>query len=306
LSHDRTLSEWIFLIKTWQTGVLPEKYDEPLESGNPFTTRRSAATFLTELLAKELRLRWIARKFIARLRERMYARRTIGADCDLYTTEPVPEHARIVVHDRSSRSRYVFHVKTAIEIIRSALLYSNFGIACPQAPKNPYTNKPWSNAQLIAIVSQILAHTYLSLRRAHPQDILEFRLCDHDISHYFTKHKEALQIKGAQSFFKEVHNSDLNLIRIELMDDFYDSIGHDVCSGWRIVRAFALERLLSADLNNRWDKLLTNFWIYLNFNKCINYESYDNMLEDFSDLHSESYIWWNAQPKHLLRRPVTV
>ncbi len=303
LSHDRTLSEFFLLIRNWQGGVLPEKYDESLESGNPFTTRRAAAKFLTKLLAKELRLRWFARKFVARLRERVYSRRTVGADCDLYTTEPVPEHARVVVHDRASRSRYVFHVKTAIQNIRSGLCYSNFGIACPQVPKNPYTNTPWSYAQLICIVGQILAHTHLSLRINHPQDILQFRLCDHDVSKYFSEHKEALQLKGAQSFFQEIHNRDLNSIRAELVDDFYESIGHDVCSGWRIVQAFALERLLSDELNARWDKLLCSFWIYLNFQKCVHFESYDCMMEEFMNLHTDSYAWWNAQPKHLLRRP---
>jgi hypothetical protein len=303
VSHDRTLSEWISLIKTWQTGVLPEKYDAPLSSGNPFTTQRAAAKFLIELLAKELKLRWVARKFVARLRERVYARRTVGADCDLYTTLPVPAHSQVVVRDRTSRTQYVFHVKTAIENIRTGLMYSNYGIACPQAPKNPYTNKPWSYAQLLTIVSQILAHTYLSLRTKHPQDIFDFRKCDHDISKYFEQHKEAIQLHGATEFFKEIHNSDLNYIRLELIDDFYETVGHDICSGWRTVRAFALERLLSDELNKRWNKLLSSSWIYLNFQKVVNYESHDSMIEDFLHLHTESYAWWNAQPKHLLRRP---
>jgi hypothetical protein len=304
-SHDRSLCEWLALINEWTKGVLPEKYDSPLASHNPFTTRRAAAEFLTELLAKELRLRWFARKFVMRLRERVYARRTVGADCDLHTTLPVPAHAMVSVRDRDSRSLYVFHVKTITSMFQNSLKYSNFGIACPQVPKNPYTNKAWSPTQLMEITSQILAHTHLSQRRVHPQRILEFCKCDHDISKYYLQYSEQLQLEGAQSFFKEIHNEELNQIREDLLDDFYDSLGHDICCGWRTVRAFVLERLLSEGLNNAWEKLLCGLWIYTNFQKCVGFESYDRMLEEFSNLHTQSYEWWCAQPKHLLRRPVS-
>lgn len=304
ISHDRTFSEWIALIKSWGTDApLPEKYDTPLSSGNPFTTRRAASVFLTELLAKELRLRWIARKFIARLRERVYARRIIGADCDLYTTEPVRSYAAVKVRDRLSRCMYVFDVKTATTLIRSGLNYSNFGIACPLAPKNPYTNKPWSTTQLMVICSQVLAYTHLSLRTVHPADIYEFRLCGHNVSQYFLKHAERLQLSGARAFFAEVHNTDLNEIRKELIDDFYDTLGHDICHGWRTVRAFAVERLLPTELEKRWDTLLCSYWIYVNFNKTVNFESFDRMLEEFSHLHDESYKWWCTQSRRILRRP---
>lgn len=303
LSHDRTLSELLTLIAAWKTGILPEKYDTPLESGNPFTSCRAAAVFLTELLAKELRLRWIAQKFIARLRERVYARRIVGADADLCTTEPVPPHAAIYVRDIVSRSMYVFHVKTITNMIRNALNYSNYGIACPQPPKNPYTNKPWSYNQLMTICSQIIAYAHVSLRINHPADIYEFRLCEYDAAKYFLKHADRLNLQGAQSFFSEIHNNDLYNIRKEIIDDLYEIIGHDICSGWRTVSAFTVERLLPTNLNARWDKLLCSYWIYMNLNKVINFESHDTMLEEFTNLHSESYNWWCAQPRRLLRRP---
>jgi hypothetical protein len=304
VAHDRTLSEWLFVINTWNKGVLPEKYDTPLESGNPFTTRRAAAEFLTKLLAKELRLRWIARKFIMRVREKVYVRRTVGADSDLHTTLPVPHYAQVSVRDRNSRSLYVFHVKTITSMFQKSHKYSNYGIACPQVPKNPYTNKPWSSSQLIAITSQILAHTHLALRCVHPRGILEFVACGHDVSKYYLKHMTQQQLEGAQSFFKEIHNMELNTIREDLLDDFYDALGQDICCGWRTVRAFVLERLLSEALNNAWEKLLCALWVYTNFQKCVGFESYDAMLEEFSALHTQSYDWWKAQPKHLLRRPV--
>jgi hypothetical protein len=302
VSHDRTLSEWINLINTWNKGTLPEKYDTPLSNGNPFTTQRAAAVFLTELLAKELRLRWIARKFVARLRERVYARRTIGADADLCTTIPVPDYAAVFVRDRLSRCRYVFHVKAISTLIRNSLNYSNFGIACPQVPKNPFTNKPWSYSQLISITSQILSYSYLSCFKKHDATIYDFRICNHDISLYFQKYATQLQINGAKSFFSDINNSDTREVRKDMIDDFYEYVGHDICNGWRTIRTFAAEQLLSPDLNNRWNNLITSYWIYLNYNKIINFASHDSMIEEFSNLHNESYSWWCAQPHTVVRR----
>ena len=71
------------------------------------------------------------------------------------------------------------------------------------------------------------------------------------------------------------------------------------------MRAFVLGRLLSEELNNQWEKLLCALWILTNFHKYVGFESHDEMLEEFNNLHIVSYDWWCAQPKHLLRRPVS-
>ena len=302
ISHDRTLKEWVTLIKSWKASLLPERFDTPLESGNPFTTRRAAAEFLTELLARELRLRWIARKFAARLRERIYPRRVVGADCDLYTTEPVPPHACVYVRDRITRTRYCFHVRTATHLITSALSYSHFGIAAPQVPKNPYTNRPWSLTQLMTITAQICAYTFHSGRHLPPPTILKFRRCGHDVGAYFQKHSGELLIAGARSFFKDVRNPELLETCGDLLDDLYEAVGWDVCVGWRVVKTYALGRLLPTDLQGRWDKLLLAFWIHTNFNRFVGFRTQNAMMTEFIDLHEESYSWWVAQPKRLLPR----
>ena len=304
LSHDRTLPEWLRLIQSWKESPLPEKYDAPLESGNPFTTRRAAAAFLTELLARELRYRWIARKFVARIRERIYARRIVGADCDLFTTEPVPAHAQICVRDRESRSLYVFHVRTATHMINSALSYSHFGIACPQAPKNPYTNRPWSVAQLMVLSSQICAYTFHCMRNIPPAAVLKFRRCGHSVSAYFARHSNELMIAGARNFLKDTQNPDVLETLGDLLDDLYDNLGFDISIGWRVVKTYVLGRLLPKEFLSRWDKVFLAVWIHSNFGRVIGFSNFHAVMSEFADLHEESYSWWVAQPKTLLRRPL--
>lgn len=301
-SHDRTLREWVSLINEWNASALPTQYDKPLESGNPFTTRRAAAGFLTELLARELRLRWIARKYVARIRERIYARRIVGADCDLYTTEPVPEHARVYVRDRTTRTKYCFHVRTATHLISSALGYSQYGIAAPQTPKNPYTNRPWSHAQLMAMTAQICAYTFMSGRHLPHVTILKFRRCGHSVGAYFNKYTNEIVITGARNFFKDVQNPDLLETCGDLLDDLYESVGWDVCIGWRVVKTYVMGRLLPEALQSRWDKVLLAVWIHTNFGRCVGFRTPNGMMTEFADLHEESYSWWLVQPKSLLRR----
>lgn len=298
---DRSLNEWLALINKWNNSPISKEYDAPLGL-NPFTTRRAAAAFLTELLAREMRLRWIARKFVAALRERVYARRCIGADCDLFTTAPIPAHSCVYVRDRESRTHYAFHVRTATYMIISAINYSHYGIAAPQAPKNPYTNKPWSQAQLMVITSQICAHTFTSMRHNLHPVILEFRKNNHDVATYFSKNSDMLMLRGAVSFFKDIHNPDLQMIIEDLLDDLYETIGEDILAGSNVVRSQVIGNLLPVELGARWTKLLCAFWIYTNFQKCVDFTSHDTMLDEFSNLHEESYNWWNAQPKTILRR----
>lgn len=304
LSYDRTLGEWVALINSWKNSPLSEKYDTPLESGNPFTTRRAAAAFLTDLLARELRYRWIARKFVARIRERIYARRTVGADCDLFTTEPVPAHAAVRVRDRESRTVYVFHIRTATHLINSALSYTQYGIACPQAPKNPYTNRPWSIAQLMVLTSQICAYTFHCMRNAPPPAILKFRRCGHSVSNYFVRHGNELMIAGARNFFKDTQNPDVLETLGDLLDDLYDNLGFDVSIGWRVVKTYVLGRLLPQEFLARWDKVLLAVWIHTNFRRVLGFRDHTAMMSEFADLHEESYSWWVLQPKTLLRRPM--
>jgi hypothetical protein len=302
ISHDRTLREWVALIKEWKASPLPEKYDTPLESGNPFTTRRAAAAFLTDLLARELRLRWLARKFVARIRERIYTRRIVGQECDLFTTEPVPAYARVCVRDRTTRSLYCFHVRTATHLITSALAYSNYGIAAPQAPKNPYTNRPWSLVQLMAMTAQICAHTFHSGRHIPPLVIQKFRRCGHSVEAYFNKYTNELLVAGARNYFKDVRNPELLETCGDLLDDLYEVIGWDICVGWRVVKTYVLGRLLPRAFQDRWDKVLLAIWIHTNFGRCVGFRTQSGMMTEFADLHEESYSWWVAQPKTILRR----
>ena len=305
-SHDRKLSEWLALIGEWSKRILPEKYDQSLaESSNPFTTRLSAANFLTELLARELKFRWIARKWVACVRERIYARRVIGKDADLTTTIPVPQYAEIRVRDRQSRSLYIFHVQTLVRGIQSSLHYSIYGIASPCDPKNPYTNVPWTYAQRVSIVGQIFAYYSSSHHRYRPVVLESYQRCEYDAGKYFLANQRVLQIGSAQAFFSDIHNPDLQTIRNEIINDLYFMIGYDVCDGWRVVKTIVSARLISPELSLRWEYLFLAIWCFQNYGFTLRFGRFDDILEEFLTLHAETYAWWQLQPKRILNRAAT-
>jgi hypothetical protein len=229
----------------------------------------------------------------------------VGQDSDLYTTLPIPEHAAIKVRDRQSRSLYTFHIQTIVKSFRSALHYSIYGIANPIAPKNPYTNVPWTYAQNISITGQVLAYYALSQHIFRPTPIIGFIKADYCIDRYYESNKRHLQIVAAEAFFDNIHDADLLATRNELINDLYETIGYDLCDGWRVVKTIVIARLIPSELQTRWESVFLATWCSQNLEFLLKFKSFDDVLEEFETLHGETYLWWQAQPKRILRREAT-
>ena len=288
-AYDRTYKEWRDLIAKWQR----DGGSEPLTivRSNPFTQRRAAGDALEALLAREMRLRWLARKWIAACRARIAARHIVGADCDLATCAPVPRDSSVRVYDRTSRRIYVFQWNTALQTIISALHYSAYGIADPQAPKNPYTNVMWNIAQLTHITSEILqcAGKY-GARFAI--DIVVFRNTHFNIAKYHALHRRTLEIDAAMKFFRNISDGDVIRIYMEIIDDIIRDVDDDFpyTLGIQEVRESILRRSLRNELLKKWDQFVVSAWMYMNHNVNYGIAGWDDLIARARQLVVDSHI----------------
>ena len=295
-SHDRTFNEWLEVAASWRSNSLPEKYQRPLRldgTTNPFFETVAAAAALETLLTKEMRIR---HKWIARVRARIAARNTVGADCDLFTTAPIPPAAAVKVMIRGRT--YCFHRITAARTILNSLQHASYGIAMPQEPKNPYTNLPWTLAQKIALTEQIGRLSW-AIHKPIPPLLVAWRNCDYDLNKFFKQNSRTLRIRAAQTFFEDLADADALDIYMETVADLYDEFSDDVNvhTGSAIVTRLLQEQLLPAHLKKEWKAVIVGAWTHRNYNFVVGFDSYEDLLEEFERLHKRSKVWWLLQPR---------
>jgi hypothetical protein len=306
LSKDRTRREWSALLEEWRAQKLPTGVETtPFYFHgilrNPFMNKHLYAAALERILADEWKARWWARKWVARVRARIYFRkRCVGAEEDLFTCQPVPAFQAVRIIDYASKSAYVFHTATALKMLLSGLHYSHYGIACPTTPKNPYTNLPWKYGQLMSLVAQIGANLW-NAHRPMPIELLKYREAGYNIQTFLTKNRRYLVIRAAESFFKEkTTNPDARDIYEELMRDMYDTLWADEePADAARVRRSVIQHRLSPALQEQWDRCVIAAWIYENHSFLhADFTSYDQLLGTFLVLHTMTV--------DSLRRQVTV
>lgn len=289
-AYDRTYKEWWIFWKDQYTSA---------QSSIPMTMANY--DYMILLYAKNMRIRWIAKKWLNCVRTRIAKRRIVGEQ-DLYTLQSIPAHASIQIIDYASRSVYMFHFQTAYRSYLAALLYSSYGIYSPQIPKNPYTNIAWNYGQSLEMCRQICR--VFSDRHGFPNPMLcSYMLCNYDIIRFARLNVDYLRIKAAESLFENINDPDSKDIYEETLNGLFElGIGREVI-GWSAVRAQILLRSLPTDLMKRWDTLMIAAWIYETYS--MPYKHLTNvasMNSAWSILFQESYDWWNAAPKTILQR----
>ena len=282
-SYDRTLAEWNDLIADWK--------------GSSWFGANQGLV-LESLFEKSQRIRWIARKWIRNVRMRILARRTVGL-VDLHTVTEIPLESRITIYDYPTRSCYAFHTNTLERILTTSLSYHAYGIASPQAPKNPYTNVPFTLAQNLSILQQ-LVRTLSLWNRLIPTKLTRWHVAGCSIRRLIQLYNRILQIDAAVTFLKTPSDGEALLIFRECIDDLYEVTE---IRGRAAVRAYVKARVLPPELMNRWDKLVLSYWILHNHNIAYgDYKSMDELEDSFVSLHEESHRWWATHPRRIVPR----
>jgi hypothetical protein len=79
---------------------------------------------------------------------------------DPVTLEPIERP--VYLFDHRAKRTFVFEATTLNQAIRSALTFQLYTVSDPKAPKNLFTNTPFSYGQLTSLFNQILNHGRMS------------------------------------------------------------------------------------------------------------------------------------------------
>lgn len=285
-SQDRTLKEWYQLINKYKEPLFPSTsfsllFDLPKpvyifpNIPDPFYHRDTITSALEQLLAENLRIRWIVRKCIKKWREILYKRRVIGS-IDLGTMCEIPDKWKISVHDPKSNSLYVFHTNTLQKMCMSSLLHQNYAIAAPQSPKNPYTNIPWSLGQIIHIVGQIHIRMMENCHSFMNTWLIRYHMTHYCLNDFEAGNNTALQILAAKTFFGEPSNLFFTELFSETIRDIFEDMGYPTKG---MSYEMILDRILKSDLMKEWDNIVTNSFIHANHNFFTSTNTFNSDLE---------------------------
>jgi hypothetical protein len=286
-SQDRTLTEWLALIEQYETVYPSHLWSiSLLNKDNPWFRHQDNRNELEKFFYQNQKMRWICRKWIAIVRERIMKKRIIG-DVDLYTLKTIPLKNLIQIYDTKTRSCFHFHALTLYKCFMLQIYNQSYGIANPQIPKNPYTNIPWSIGQLIRIIEQLSIHFILN-HRLLPSYIQDFRAVSYDIKKFHKRRHISLNIDAANNFLSNKHDVDAQEILLEIYDDISSAINIELPER-NIVRNLFAEKRLSTNLEKRWTQILISHWIYTNHSLLYKTVSLEQIYTDFKSLVAESY-----------------
>lgn len=161
-------------------------------------------------------------------------------DTDLVTMDPVPKEEQIKVYCIKSRTLYIFAGSSLLKIVKSALETQQGSISSPKLPKNPFTNIPFTSAQLMKITKDLLKWT-AKKGKPYPAIIALYQESHYSLNFLTSLHNNYLQYLATKNY---VFNDDINgtffLENLEVLLDTY------------ALFLVPYDRLLDAELFRAW------------------------------------------------------
>ena len=200
-SRDRTLTQWSEEINS-VTEARPTS--GIVQAGYPADYEEQCWGLLNRIQ----RERWLARKVIAKLRNRAWMKRT-QCNIDLIDMEPVADRDAVHLTDNKHKMIYRFHRRDLFSNLMSNITMSDEMLPNPRPPTNPYTNAPLTLSQTIA-VCQALLTDYAARGRCPPVLFAAFCAAGYNLDTYVKKNSSLLAQYAIQTYFKDItpHNLD--------------------------------------------------------------------------------------------------
>jgi hypothetical protein len=272
----RSLTAWIHLLHSLKTPVFSEKEREftvdipsppyiPNTIPHPWFHRTEAAKQLEAFFLKNQRIRFQLRRIVNAYLYKKMRRRIVG-EKDVGTLESIPLRDLVFVCDVPSRSVYHFHVNTIHRHIVGNLRYQSLAISSPKAPKNPYTNLPWSTGQLLVIFDQIhrvLWNTKCAFLDPAAQAFYRSGLC---LVRFRTLFGDQLDRDCARRFFHDSTSEYWDIIYGETITELFQLVHVQAPI---VLRSLLLDQSLPIQVLTIWNDLVWGFWCYENLGRMV-------------------------------------
>jgi hypothetical protein len=250
-SRDRTLTQWSEEINRI-TEARPTS--GIVQAGYPADYEEQCWALLNRIQ----QTRWLARKVIAKLRNRVWMKRT-QCNIDLIDMEPVKDRDAVHLTDNKHKMIYRFHLRDLFSSLMSNITMSDEMLPNPRPPTNPYTNAPLTLAQTIA-VCQALLTDYAARGRCPPVLFAAFCAAGYDLDIFIKKNSSLLAQYAIQTYFKDVTPHNLDAVvdtALQLLTD--SNIVHSPISVRRWLRQTPV-----TPLHREWLAMARDYTLYMN------------------------------------------
>lgn len=173
-----------------------------------------------EIYAKNQKTRWCFKRLLVKWLFKKAQARIL--DVDLISLETVPKEEQILITCIKSRSIYVFSGSSLLKTVRSSLESQISSISNITAPKNPFTNVPFTYGQLITLTNE-LGGWCVKKGKAYPAIIALYRESNFSTIAISRLHNNYLQYNATKAF---IFNDDVAgiffLENLEVLIDAYE------------------------------------------------------------------------------------
>jgi hypothetical protein len=276
---DRTYTEWHRDIAKLERDISAHEVVRLLYPTD--LVDRVRTTFLSNQ-----RQRWLAHVVLARLRNRIWRRRTV-CNVDLIDLKPVADRDAIFLTDTPNRQIYKFHRRDVYSSLISSLCMCDEMWPCPRPPKNPYTNQELTLAQTIGICQQLNAD-YTRRGTCVPVLFAAFWAARFDLDRFQKENASVLAQNAITTYFKDIHDDNL--------DTVFDTLVTLLREAALDFSAIAIRRWLRSTpitpLHREWLTLLRDYTLYMNLHVQIrpHWHSTAEIYEDVSRLYERTRL----------------
>lgn len=276
MTWPRKYVEWVDLIAGFRTPLFPSPQIEviALPPPLPYTPntvpdawyhRAEAADQFEATFHRNQWIRWQVRRLAMGIRRRICRRRVLG-ETDVGTMEPIPHRLCVRVQDWGTRSVYQFHAGTIHKHITEALRYQTLALSMPKAPKNPYTNLPWSFPQLLVLYEQMTRCLWNVGRQFLDPVAQAFYKMRLSLPLFQTMYGNVLDIECARRYFNDPMGEYWEHLYGDALDDMFEFL-----QPVRVVklRALLIDRSFPTDMLRQWDELVLAFWCFDNLRRIV-------------------------------------
>jgi hypothetical protein len=159
----------------------------------------------------------------------------------------------LVLYDWNARSRYVFEAKTLYRDCMEKLLQRNDLFPNPMIPRNPLTNQPYTQGQLLSVYLQLKSYG-----KSH-WTLDAFKSCQMDLELFKMVFDIPLKRVALQRVFADTNDYDF----IWLLMDFIESEHeHHEAPFQKNLYRWAITNSLSAERMQRWKSICHTFYLY--------------------------------------------
>jgi hypothetical protein len=310
--RDRSLTEWIgeidALIATPASDV---SGDVIVPATIPSDVQLPSATALhppgygiavAELFFDIQHQRWLARKVIMRLQQRVWSRR-IQCDVDLIDMAPVPPRDRILLTDTKNRTIYAFHRRDIFQNLLSNISAASEMLPAPRPPTNPWTNVPLTRVQTMSICQKLLLD-FAKRGQCPPVLFAAFCAAKYDIRRFEADNSALLAQHAIRAYFADLHEHNREVVTdtvTQLLDEYGIRFSPVTVRRW-------FRRTPVTALHRDWLALARDYTLHLNLHiqPRANWHDDDGIARDVRRLYARTDFTEALSPRlRLLRSDAT-